>query len=385
MSVTSLIVLGILFWVASWCIITTIVYMACRYRGKPCRFYRGRIEVAPLALLARLTRRVPIADRFEDSRTARIFFIIVGLISFIASLALFYSISLSYVLQLLQRLLGHTKQVSMPPPFQPIVPGITIELEMFLYMLPSISLAIIAHELFHAIAARADKIPIKSIGILFAIGAVFGAFVEPDEKKVKKSSLAGRARLYMAGITANMLLALLFFATLLTFGTQYAVLVTSVKIDSPAYNAGIQPGDVILEVNGHKVRGIWDLKQRLQEKLCNNILVRHADGQTELLTVCRKASEKYIGIYVTEVPASLVGLSPEAARAIYYIVFWGFIINLSLAMVNAAPLFVTDGAQLLNDVLTAIGGKAGKTLSLSVQIMTLLLLLLSINLHVRIG
>lgn len=385
LSVASLIVLGILFWVASWCIATTLAYMVCRRRGRHCRFYRDRIEIVPLALLARLTKRVPIADRFEDSRMARIFFVVAGAVSFIVSLAIFYSISLSYVLQLLQRLLGYAKQVSMPPPFQPILPGITIELEMFLYMLPSISLAIVAHELFHAIAARADKIPVKSAGILFAIGAIFGAFVEPDEEKVKNSSLASRARLYMAGITANMLLALLFFAILLTFGTQYAVLVTSVKIDSPAYNAGIQPGDIILEVNGHRIHSIWDLRQTLQKELCNNILVRHANGQTELLTVCRKAGEKYIGIYVTEVPASLVGLGPEAAQAIYYVIFWGFVINLSLAMINAAPLFITDGAQLLNDVLIAIGGKVGKAVSLSVQAMTLLLLLLGINLHVRIG
>ena len=385
MAVTGLAVLGILLWIIGWCITTTLVYMVCRRKGKQCRLYRDRIEIVPLALLARLTKRVPIADRFEGSRAARIFFIIAGVVSFIVSLAMFYSISLSYVLQLLQRLLGHAKQVSMPPPVQLIVPGITIGFEMFLYMLPSISLATVAHELFHAIAARADKIPIKYAGIFFAIGIIFGAFVEPDEEKVKNSNLTSRARLYMAGITANVLLALLFFAILSTFGAQHAVLVTSVQLGSPAYNAGIQPGDIILEVNGHKIHSIWDLRQTLQEKLCSNILVRHANGQTELLTVCRKAGEKYIGVYVTEVPASLVGLGPEAAQAIYYVIFWEFIINLSLAMINAAPLFITDGAQLLNDVLAAVGGNVGKALSLGVQIITLLLLLLGVNLHMRIG
>jgi len=382
LTVVSPVVFGILLWIASWCIITTLVYTICRHREKQCKLYHDRIEVIPLVLLIRLTKRVPVADWFENNRIARGFFAIAGTISFIVSLAIFYSISFSYVSQLLKRLLGLTEQVSMPPPFQPILPGITIDLEMFLYMLPSISLAIVAHELFHAIAARADKIPIKSAGILFAIGTIFGAFVEPDEEKVKNSSLASRARLYMAGITANMFLALLFFAVLSVFGTQYAVLVTSVQINSPAYNAGIQPGDVILEVDGHKIHSIWDLKQALQEKLCNNIVVRHANGQTELLTVCRKANEKYIGVYVGEVPASLVGLGPETARAIYYIIFWGFVINLSLAMINAAPLFVTDGAQLLNDMLVAVGGKVGKTVSLSVQIVTLLLLLLGVNLRV---
>ena len=379
----SLVILGILLWIVSWCTITTLIYVACRRKGRQCRFYRGKIEIVPLALLVRLMERIPIVDRFEDSRIARAFFAIAGIASFIVSLITFYSISFSYVWHLLQRLLGYTEQVSMPPPFQPILPGVTIGLEMFLYMLPSISLAIVAHELFHAIAARADKIPIKSAGILFTIGIIFGAFVEPDEEKIKNSNLASRARLYMAGITANTLLALLFFAILSTFGTQYAVLVTSVQLDSPAYNAGMQPGDIILEVNGRKIHSIQDLRQALQEKLCNDILVRRINGQTELLTVCRKAGEKYIGVYVAEVPASLVGLGPETAQAIYYIVFWGFVINLSLAMINAAPLFVTDGAQLLNEVLVAIGGKAGKAVSLSVQIVTLLLLLLGVNLHIK--
>jgi len=54
-------------------------------------------------------------------------------------------------------------------------------------------------------------------------------------------------------------------------------------------------------------------------------------------------------------------------------------------MINAAPLFVTDGAQLLNDVLATVGGNVGKALSLGVQIITLLLLLLGVNLHMRIG
>jgi len=347
--------------------------------------YHGKIEIVPLTLLVRLIKRVPIADRFEGSRAVRIFFSVAGIVSFIASLAVFYSMAISYVLQLLKSLLEHAEQVVMLPLFQPILPGITIDIEMFLYMLPSISIAVVAHELFHAIAARADRIPIKSAGILFALGIFFGAFVEPDEEKIKSSSLASRARLYTAGITANMLLALLFFAILSTFSSQYVVLVTSVQVDSPAYSAGIKPGDVIIEVDGREIHSIQDLRQVLQEKLCNSILVRHINGQTELLTVCRKADEKYIGVYVTEVPASLVGLGPETAQIVYHLVFWGFVVNLSLAMINAAPLLVTDGALLLGDVLAAIGGRMGRSVALGVQIITLLLLLLgSMNLYMYI-
>jgi len=385
LTVTSPLVLGILLWVVGWCTTTTLAYIMCRRRKNLCRLYHGKIEIVPLTLLVRLIKRVPIADRFEGSRAVRIFFSVAGIVSFIASLAVFYSMAISYVLQLLKSLLEHAEQVVMLPLFQPILPGITIDIEMFLYMLPSISIAVVAHELFHAIAARADRIPIKSAGILFALGIFFGAFVEPDEEKIKSSSLASRARLYTAGITANMLLALLFFAILSTFSSQYVVLVTSVQVDSPAYSAGIKPGDVIIEVDGREIHSIQDLRQVLQEKLCNSILVRHINGQTELLTVCRKADEKYIGVYVTEVPASLVGLGPETAQIVYHLVFWGFVVNLSLAMINAAPLLVTDGALLLGDVLAAIGGRMGRSVALGVQIITLLLLLLgSMNLYMYI-
>jgi len=383
--VVSLTVLGILLWIAGWCITTTLVYIMCRYRGKPCRLCRGKIEIMPLILLIRLIERVPIADRFEDSKVARIFFNVAGVISFIASLVVFYSMAISHVWRLLQGLLGYTEQVVMLPLFQPILPGITIDIEMFLYMLPSISIAIVAHELFHAIAARADKIPIKSAGILFIFGIFFGAFVEPDEEKVRSSGLISRIRLYTAGITANTLLTLLFFAILSTFSSQHVVLVTSVKVDSPAYNAGIKPGDVIIKVDGQEIHNVQELIQVLQEKLCNSILVRHISGQTELLTVCKKADEKYIGVHVAEVPASFVGLGSETAQIIYHLVFWGFVVNLSLAMINAAPLLITDGALLLNDVLAAIGGRMGRTMALGVQIITLSLLLLgSISLYMYI-
>ena len=74
------------------------------------------------------------------------------------------------------------------------------------YWIFGIAAIILIHEPAHAIACIKNKIRIKSFGwLLFLI--IPGAFVEPDENKLKSSSTRKKLRIYCAGSFSNLIFA----------------------------------------------------------------------------------------------------------------------------------------------------------------------------------
>ena len=52
------------------------------------------------------------------------------------------------------------------------------------------------------------KIKLKSLGVLLCIVPI-GAFVEPDEKQMEKISRRDRSRIFAAGLTTNIIFAII--------------------------------------------------------------------------------------------------------------------------------------------------------------------------------
>src|SRR3989338_5857780 len=85
----------------------------------------------------------------------------------------------------------------------------------FWFFIVGIAALVIVHEGSHAVQVRLAGVKIKSMGLaLFAV--IPGAFVEPDEKGLKKKSWRSQARVYAAGSFGNFVLAIL-TAIVLTF------------------------------------------------------------------------------------------------------------------------------------------------------------------------
>ncbi|OYT43019.1 MAG: hypothetical protein B6U88_02135 [Candidatus Aenigmarchaeota archaeon ex4484_56] len=76
------------------------------------------------------------------------------------------------------------------------------------YWVIAIAVLIIPHELSHGIALVINKLKIKSVG-LFLLLFIPGAFVEPDEKKLKKADKLKKLQVYCAGSFSNLVTALL--------------------------------------------------------------------------------------------------------------------------------------------------------------------------------
>ncbi|MCL2149249.1 MAG: site-2 protease family protein [Methanomassiliicoccaceae archaeon] len=112
--------------------------------------------------------------------------------------------------------------------------------------------AMVVHELAHGMQTRANDMRVDSTGVLYGV-VPLGAFVEPNEADIAKSTRRAKLDLYSAGISTNLIVAVgafLVFAVLMlgNVSSSYGgdVGVYRITEDSPALHAGI-PGGAIIE------------------------------------------------------------------------------------------------------------------------------------------
>ncbi len=79
----------------------------------------------------------------------------------------------------------------------------------FTYFLVAIAIVAVTHEFSHGIFARLNKVRIKSTGFAF-FGPFFGAFVEQDDRDMKKIKKFPQLAILAAGVFANVLMTILF-------------------------------------------------------------------------------------------------------------------------------------------------------------------------------
>ncbi|MHA1457471.1 MAG: site-2 protease family protein, partial [Promethearchaeota archaeon] len=108
----------------------------------------------------------------------------------------------------------------------PLIPGVTIDLPVFFYMLLPLLLILTTHEFAHGISGAVDGVEIKSTGVLgvalfYLVG--FGAFVEVDERSLNSTKHHRNTRLriaaagtYINAIVAGIALLLLIIFPMLT-------------------------------------------------------------------------------------------------------------------------------------------------------------------------
>ncbi len=104
----------------------------------------------------------------------------------------------------------------------PLIPGVTIDLPIFFYMLLPLLFILTTHEFAHGISASIDGVEIKSTGVLgaglfYLVG--FGAFVEVDEWELNspKFHRNTRFRIAAAGTYVNAITAGIAFLLLIGF------------------------------------------------------------------------------------------------------------------------------------------------------------------------
>ncbi|AEK73267.1 membrane-associated metalloprotease [Thermococcus sp. 4557] len=238
---------------------------------------------------------------------------------------------------------------------QLVIPGITIPLW---YGLIALAVVMVVHELSHGIVARAENLPLKSVGLVL-LAVIPGAFVEPDEEELERASLRTRLRVYGAGSLANVTTALI-AVLILNFAISpvlqpSGILVSGVLEDGPAYGI-LQKGDVIVAMDGVQIR---DMENFI------NFMNGTKPGQMVTLTILRGGQELnlqlklgahpdnpekgYIGIYPAQNVVSKVG-ADWLVLPLFFTFYWIYVLNIGIGLMNLFPLVPLDGGRMLDDV-----------------------------------
>jgi membrane-associated protease RseP (regulator of RpoE activity) len=248
-------------------------------------------------------------------------------------------------------------------PVGPLLPGITIRLTTLPYMLIAFVVVIVSHEASHGIAAAAERLHVRSSGlILFVI--LPGAFVELDDREVSKASVRARLRIFSAGSYSNFVVAVLAIGILsagvimtpVFYGQANGLLVTDVIEGTPAYGS-IPLYTVIRDINNTAIFDHESLRAFLGNIDPGALLEINTDsGLVYLITGAHpnNASIAYIGIVTTPSlePTPLVSwLGPVAPFMVYYSIYWVFFLAFNIAIFNMLPVPGFDGDRTVNDLI----------------------------------
>jgi regulator of sigma E protease len=318
-----------------------------------------------------------------------------------------------------------------------VIPGVgtLTTIVAFFFVL---AIVVIAHELGHFATAKACGVKVEEFGIGYPPRIIaikhgeteyslnwvpLGGFTKmagEEDPKVERSlaskSVGQRLIVLSAGSFMNFILPFLLLATAYMIPHDIVVgdvIVAEVAVSSPAETAGIQAGDIILEINGKTISNTADVSRYIQLSLGNEmtILLQHSDGTTEEVTVVPRwkppegqgsvgfaiktenaivesrsdnpwvafkngSTEAYetlilfkngiLSLFIgTSSAAELVGpvgiaeITGEVAQAgISPLLEWTAFFSLNLAIINLLPLPALDGGRIVFVLLEWIrGGK----------------------------
>ena len=324
----------------------------------------------------------------EYSFTLAVVFAIGGFAFFMISSLLAYGIFI--ITNLLQ---GE----AVCPGVAPLIPGVEIPnvpISVPLHAWLSFLIILVVHEGMHGVLARRAKIKIKSAGLLLAGLLPVGAFVEPDEKQVKKATPKQQLFLFAAGPTANiflMIFLIIAFNLLLLFvinpfvtpweqgiyqNSVDSVIVSGVDMntnvcgriyDSPAFGK-LEEGMLVLKIN--------DTEIKTAEQFYS---FRAADPYKSFaITVARETGAPetheivpnelgYIGFAVDDKTKEGFVFPQEYSiwKAAYgfftSFLVWLVLLNFLIAIVNYLPVGIFDGGRMAKIIFPAYLGFLGMT------------------------
>lgn len=286
------------------------------------------------------------------------------------------------------------------------------------YGIVALVVGIVLHELMHGILARSQKIGVKSLGILWFVVPV-GAFVEQDDAEMMAATRRHRDRVAAAGILANFVLALLFFAALSAVVASSVqpvangVAVVTVEPNTPAANLSLATGDIITAVNGTSTTSVTIFENVMTNSKPGEVvpisyysasLGRTVTTSVHLTSDPTVVGRGFLGVAVSSItPAGLkqifvwpfgysggattgavywivlplAGLEPIAGTTAGYfhvsgplagagaatfwvganVLYWLAWMNLLLGLSNALPLIPLDGGLLFRDFAASVAAR----------------------------
>ncbi|MEM2509172.1 MAG: site-2 protease family protein, partial [Candidatus Thermoplasmatota archaeon] len=123
------------------------------------------------------------------------------------------------------------------------------------YGVTALAIAIIVHEFSHGILARYSGLKIKSLGLIFLIFPI-GAFVEPDEEKLKRVKKIRRSRVFASGPASNIIVAIICIFLLSFLSMSIVAREEGLIINYSAF--GIERGSIISNIDGREIKSLHE-------------------------------------------------------------------------------------------------------------------------------
>ena len=296
--------------------------------------------------------------------------------------------------------------VGIVQPFKEGVPG-TVFVPFF-YFIISIFVLAVVHEFSHGVLARKYGLKIKSsgfavVGLILPILPV--AFVEPDEKKMRKLPYKEQLSIFAAGPFSNIVLAFVILAISAFLIAPAAgsmiefdgVLVTDF-VDSgfPAEKAGIGKDEIIKEIDGVKTDNLINFSQILSDKKPGDIVAIKTDKGTYDIELAENPDDKdkgYLGVYVQQSKKTKESIKQRFGEWpvdvmiwLFGLFYWMFILNLGVGLFNLVPIGPIDGGRMLQLALRKFfNQEKADSIWKSVGILFLFLILINIFLAIFKG
>jgi len=264
----------------------------------------------------------------------------------------------------------------------------------FWYWIISVFIVMSIHEPMHALMARAEKVGVKSFGLLLFF-IIPGAFVEPDERQLKRQRPLSKLRIFAAGSFGNMLVAGITFLLILGFSKMLALFIEPVGVNyqsliegSYAEKVGLE--GTIIKVNDIEIKTIDDLSKAMEGvNPRDKVIVTTTKSTFEIQAIKDEETGrtllgiknpfveyKYAGVF-----AKYGRVSDSALYAFQWIeglFYWVFILNLGVGIFNLFPLKPLDGGLMLEVLCDKFFSSKGKLVSNAISLIVFVLIIFNI-------
>ena len=244
------------------------------------------------------------------------------------------------------------------PVLAPVLPGISIPglpVLSFWHWIIAIFFVAVIHEFAHGVYARLYNIKIKSSGFAF-LGPILAAFVEPDEKIMKKASNKKQLTIISAGPFINIVLGFLFllFFIFIFLPLQSnlfvvdGVNIVNVEQNSPAALSGLTSGTLITQINNEEVLDQGRLVTVIQDSNGESVNFITDKGEFEVKPEF-KNDKYYVGVSVTNnvvVKSNIPEFILPLVKWFNMLIYWLWVISLGIGLFNLLPLGPIDGGRM---------------------------------------
>ena len=277
----------------------------------------------------------------------------------------------------------------------------------FWFWILAFPFVLIPHEFAHGVISRANKVRIENVGLIQLL-ILSGAFVEPNEKDLKKSNLITKLRIFAAGSVSNIVVALLIFML-----TQYAlwpmfvtdgIMLGNVIEGGAAADAGLKSGMFVQEIDGERVDvkytefiiGYTYLLANSENMTSENIrllptrlsvarILRDfepgqtvevvADDKSYVMTFSERPDNStlpYMGIV-----ASGISGNEFMLEFLFPLIWWMTNISIFVAIFNLLPLYPLDGGLMVEAVAERWNKKHSKIIVKTITSIIVAILLMN--------